>query len=231
MAENGSESAVRDLTVRRSVVGPAVLAVTTAALMCFSVQLVRAALAGPPAPLRVRGPLLSAAAALLILSLCIVVPPLRRKWQRGRFLMTRAEAAAQRAAYRSQMGAGKPFWPQARFWAIPCALVLMLASFGVFALAGALTPATARGGSQCCFCSLPPFFSCCPECSPSKPFAAKSSPAASCLHKRNWTRRVPSALGPNHCGKESGRLPYGASTHSFGQIWRSEASTATPQPV
>jgi hypothetical protein len=138
MAETGSENAMQDFTVRRRIGGLTVLAVTAAALVYFSVQSVRVALADPTAPLWLRGPLFLASAALMILTLCIVVPPLHRKWEKGRFLMTRAEAAAKRAEYRSQMGAGKPLWPQARFWAVPCVLVLMLASFGVFALAGAL---------------------------------------------------------------------------------------------
>lgn len=37
------------------------------------------------------------------------------------------------------MGAGKPWWLQARFWVLPIALILMLTGFGILALASVLT--------------------------------------------------------------------------------------------
>jgi hypothetical protein len=97
----------------------------------LSVRIAQMALALSDAGWWIRGPLLVLSGLLMLLALRLVVSLLRRKWKTGRFLLTGAEVAARQAEYRSRMGAGKPFWPQARCWIIPFLLITMLVVVGL----------------------------------------------------------------------------------------------------
>jgi hypothetical protein len=139
MAEADRQSPLSEFTLLQRVKGLGILAFLTGVFTYFSMQSARFALRDPTAPFWVRGPFFAASALLMVCALCLVAPPLHRKWKTGHFLMPRAESLAKRAEYRRRMGAGKPWWPQARFWVLPFALMLTLTGFGIFALAAAWT--------------------------------------------------------------------------------------------
>jgi len=85
----------------------------------------------------IRGPFLAVSGLLAYLALHLAASLIRRKWKTGRFLLTRSEAAARQAEYRSRMGGGKPFWPQARFWILPFLLIFVLLGLGIVAIVAA----------------------------------------------------------------------------------------------
>jgi hypothetical protein len=76
--------------------------------------------------------LLLATAALLFLSAAAIIISLtKRKLSTGRFFLTRVQVLAKQAEIRARMGAGKPFWPQARPWLVSWAVLAVLAGFGI----------------------------------------------------------------------------------------------------
>jgi len=113
------------------------LMVMLAGCCYLSVETARIALTCSCESLWIETPLWSAAAGLMLIPLGLAVVLLRRKITTGQFLLNRSEATARRAEMLSKMGAGKPFWPPARYWAVP---VLLGA---VFFLLGALANAAA----------------------------------------------------------------------------------------
>jgi hypothetical protein len=85
----------------------------------------------------IRGPFLAMSGLLAYLALYLAVSLTRRKWKTGSFLLTRSEAAARQADHRRHLGAGKPFWPQARFWILPFLLFFVLLVLGIVAIVAA----------------------------------------------------------------------------------------------
>lgn len=102
----------------------------------FPFRVVPRALGNPDLPLWGRLPLFALSGLCLCLFLWLAYSLLRRKWKTGRFLLTRADAATKRAETLSRIGAGKPFWPQARYFALPAILsaVILCFAFGLFGL-------------------------------------------------------------------------------------------------
>ncbi|MDR3725597.1 MAG: hypothetical protein P4K86_01010 [Terracidiphilus sp.] len=85
----------------------------------------------------IRGSFLAVSGLLAYLALYLAVSLIRRKWKTGRFLLTGSEVVARQAEYRSRLGAGKPFWPQARYWILPFLLIFVLLALGTLAIVAA----------------------------------------------------------------------------------------------
>jgi hypothetical protein len=85
----------------------------------------------------IRGPFLAVCGLLAYLALYLAVTLVRRKWKTGRFLLTGPEVAARQAEYRSRLGAGKPFWPQARYWILPFFLLFVSLVLAIVAIVAA----------------------------------------------------------------------------------------------
>jgi hypothetical protein len=138
MSEPGVKQDIPDSrTERRRVWGFLVVALLLAFLAYFSIQLAWVTWADRELHLPVRVMSLAVSVFVIALFTYVVGSPLLRKVRTGRFLMTPAEARAKRAEISSCIGAGKPFWPQARFFLIPWFFLAMLAAFGIAALIAA----------------------------------------------------------------------------------------------
>lgn len=146
MAEIIDRDATNGKVYRRRAWGFAVLLVLLGFLVYFSFQVARATLTNSGTSLWVRAPLFTASALMMVFALVVVAGPFRRKLKTGRFFLTPVESAAKQAEYRSLMGAGKPFRPQAKFWAFPLIALSVLAVFGVVATARLRSPEA--GGTE-----------------------------------------------------------------------------------
>jgi hypothetical protein len=138
MTDAGGQQTVPDIPLQRRWIGLGIVAFLVAAMIYFSVKTAAFALECGCSPLWVRISLFAVSALVMLPALYLIVTPLHRKWKTGRFLMTPTESAAKRAEYRSKMGAGKPFWPQAWIWSITLVWALFFAILGAVAIAGAV---------------------------------------------------------------------------------------------
>lgn len=136
MTESG-EPKTTDYTLRQRIISVLVIFFLAAALAYIAVRLALLALMLSDLSLWIRVPLFVISGLLLFGALRLVYTPLRRKWKTGRFLMTRAESAAKQAEYRTKMGAGKPFWPQAGFWVLPLGFIVFFLGLGILAIVAA----------------------------------------------------------------------------------------------
>ena len=75
--------------------------------------------------------LLALFSLLVFFYLLLIIVLLRRKWTTGRFILTREESMAKQEAVWNKLGAGKPFRPQAKYYAV---LVILLLIFPVLAI-------------------------------------------------------------------------------------------------
>ena len=70
--------------------------------------------------------------ALLVFMIALL---LHRKWKTGRFILTRAEMLAKQDEVWNKLGAGKPFGPQAKYYAVVAVFAAVLLSFAAFPIA------------------------------------------------------------------------------------------------
>jgi thiol-disulfide isomerase/thioredoxin len=127
-SESSGQQAERDFA-RRQRVAFGLLAVFIPALVILSVKFVD--LSRKITSFEMRLPLLAAFGLVVLLYLFVAVVLLHRKWTTGRFMMTRAQAIAKQEAAWNKLGAGKPFRPQAKYYAV---LVIVLAIFPIMAI-------------------------------------------------------------------------------------------------
>lgn len=80
----------------------------------------------------IRAAMFSLAVLIVALPIYLIAVMLHRKCKTGRFLLSPAESAAQRARIHAKMGAGKPFLPQAKYWS---GLIFLLVLCGIGATA------------------------------------------------------------------------------------------------
>jgi hypothetical protein len=116
----------------------ALAALLIGALSYLSYRSAAAALADPRASLWFLLPMWTFSALFAAAALAWATALLRRKLRTGAFLASPAEIAAKRLEYRSKMGAGKPFGPQAKYWVIPFVVLTVLGGGGVMALVAAV---------------------------------------------------------------------------------------------
>jgi thiol-disulfide isomerase/thioredoxin len=126
--ESSSQRAERDFA-RRQRLAFGLLAIFFLVLVFFSVKMVD--LFRVISSFEMRLPLLALSGLMVFLNLLLIVVLLHRKWTTGRFILTRAEAMADQEAVWNKLGAGKPFRPQAKYYAV---LVILLLIFPVLAI-------------------------------------------------------------------------------------------------
>ena len=129
---------MREFTARQRLAIVASLALMAGILLLVGSHILRDAWVGRNASFGLCAINLALALLLLVPGAAMVLLPIRRKLRTGRFLLTRAEILAKRAESRARMGAGKPFWPQARDWVALWAILAVLAGFGIAALIAAI---------------------------------------------------------------------------------------------
>jgi hypothetical protein len=162
MSEQQKQDNPKEFTVRQRSVGVVVLSIVVLLLVGLSFHLTR--LAGDLfcCSKWIGGLVLVLAALLWIPVLMFVVPPIRRKFTTGRFLLTREESSAKRLEMWSRIGAGKPFWPQAWLWSLWGMIVAVTAVGGVLLIIAALNVRAKVGAASglllvagVCFLFLP----------------------------------------------------------------------------
>jgi hypothetical protein len=136
MPEKGNREDDQDHSLSHRLGGGIVLVVLPAILVLSSVAFFKNALAILHSDYDwwTRCALFAPSGLLMLLAVWLAVHPLRRKWKTGRFLLTRAEVAAKVAERRGKLGAGKPFRPQAGYWAFPLFLIAILLGLGIAAI-------------------------------------------------------------------------------------------------
>jgi hypothetical protein len=133
---NGNESQpdLSDYTPRQRVGQVLVLILLIMILSLGGVSMLWQARAEHELFFSVRALLLVTAVLMLLGAAGLFIAPIKRKLSTGRFFLTRAEVLARRAEVRARMGAGKPFWPQARPWIVGWAILALLAGLGITTL-------------------------------------------------------------------------------------------------
>ena len=126
--ESSSQQAERDFA-RRQRYAFGLLVIFIPVLGFFSVKIFQIILKITSFEMRL--PLFALLGLMVFLYLLLVGVLLHRRWTTGRFILTRAEAMAKQDAVWNKLGAGKPFRPQAKYYAV---LVILLAIFPVMAI-------------------------------------------------------------------------------------------------
>lgn len=145
MSAPGIQQSPSDFTPRQRVRGLVVLTLVCALCGYLSVSLVRYVWADPTMPLVVRAAVIALCSLLLAVVAYLAGGVVVRRIRTGRFFLTRDEVRMKNAETRDRLGAGKPFWPQARVWMIGWICLAMLSAFGIAALVAA---------ARFCECSL-----------------------------------------------------------------------------
>jgi hypothetical protein len=140
MTETDKQETMQEYSLQQRLTAGVLIILLPAFLAYFSVRLAMVALAFTGELLWLCVLLFVLSALSMFCALRIVVSPLQRKFKTGRFLLSRAEAAAKLAERRSKMGAGKPFGPQAKYWIFPLALVTVLLGMGILTIVIAISP-------------------------------------------------------------------------------------------
>jgi hypothetical protein len=134
MSEAATQQNPPDSTSRQRIFGFIILSVVCALAAYLSYSLASFAWADRQMPVVLRGAMLTLSLLFLLGAVWLSAIVLVRRFRTGRFFLTRAETLAQRAEIRERMGAGKPFWPQARYWLPAWIFLAILAVFGVAVL-------------------------------------------------------------------------------------------------
>jgi hypothetical protein len=131
MAETHKDEAAQEHSAGKRLMSNFFMILIPAVLAYFSVRLAKDALAFTGELLWLRGTLFALSGLTMFSAFWLVVSPLRRKFKTGRFLLSPAERMARLVEYRSKIGAGKPFGPQAKYWILPFFLIAVLLGLGI----------------------------------------------------------------------------------------------------
>jgi hypothetical protein len=145
MSESGIQQGISDFSAGQRLRRFVPFAVLLVFCPFLSYELARQAWSDPAMPIVLRAAYFAFSALLLFFFAYLFGSMLVRRIRTGRFLLTRADLLARNARIRERMGAGKPFWPQARVWLVGWILLAVLAAFGIAALVAAV---------HLCKCSL-----------------------------------------------------------------------------
>jgi lysylphosphatidylglycerol synthetase-like protein (DUF2156 family) len=148
MAEEETQTTMVERTPGQRFRALALAALLIGILLYFSCQTAATALADPHGPLWLVLPLWTLSALFAVAAIAWIVALVRRKLRTGAFLASPAEIAAKRLEYRSRMGAGKPFGPQAKYWVIPFVVLTVLGGGGVMALVAAVNLCDCPGSAS-----------------------------------------------------------------------------------
>lgn len=134
MTEPGGQPMVQDHTPKQQFAAGLVLVGVLGILVAVSVLLAVLGTVASAQSLWTGGPAFALSGILLFLAAWWAFSLIRRKRKTGRFLATRSESMAKHAARFDNVGAGKPFWPQAGFVLVPLILSAVLIAFGIVLL-------------------------------------------------------------------------------------------------
>lgn len=137
MSESGIQQEISDFGTKTRLRGFILPGILLAFSAYFSIQLARRAWTDATMPVLLRAITITVSALLVTIVASIGGSLIVRRIRTGRFLLTRAEVLAKRAKMRDHLGAGKPFWPQARIWLIGWVLLSIVTAFGIAALVAA----------------------------------------------------------------------------------------------
>jgi hypothetical protein len=145
MSTSGIQHSPPDFTPRQRIRGFIILTIVCALSAYLSIHLVYFAWTHAEMPLALRAAVITISVLLLAGVAYLAGVVVARRIRTGRFFITRAEVLVKNAQMRDRLGAGKPFWPQARIWLVGWIFLAILASFGIGTLIAA---------SRLCHCSL-----------------------------------------------------------------------------
>jgi hypothetical protein len=138
MSESGIQKDSSDFSAGQRIRGVIVAGIVLVMSAFFSFELTRQAWTDTKLPVALRAFTLTISTLLFAFVAWFCGRLVVRRIRTGRFFLTRAEIRAKRAQARDRMGAGKPFWPQARFWLVGWILLAVLAAFGIGTLVAAV---------------------------------------------------------------------------------------------
>jgi hypothetical protein len=138
MSESGIQQDFSNFSAGQRIRGIIVAGIVLAASGFLSVQLACQAWTDAKMPVALRIFTLTLSALLFAFAAWFLGSLIERRIRTGQFFLTRAEISAKRAQARERMGAGKPFWPQARFWLPGWILLAVLAALGIATLVAAV---------------------------------------------------------------------------------------------
>jgi hypothetical protein len=137
VSESGIQQGISDYSAGQRIRGIIVAGIVLAISAFFSFQLTRLAWTDAKMPVALRASALTFSALLFAVVAWVFGTLIVRRIRTGRFFLTLAEVRAKRAQAFDRVGAGKPFWPQARFWLLGWSFLAILAAFGVATLVAA----------------------------------------------------------------------------------------------